>query len=101
MPKKMDNILAQLRRNSIEEMVSEKGSVTVTELCEKFNVTSATIRSDLTKLESAGRLERTYGGAVCVGEKVYDPASTCGRSCIYWKSRLLRTRLFRVSVPTM
>jgi len=51
------------RRNAIKNLMSEKKSVTVTELSQFFNVTEETIRRDLNILEKEGVLIRTYGGA--------------------------------------
>lgn len=56
-------MLAVERRQIIFEILEEKGSVTVVELSKRFDVSEETIRRDLTKMESAGRLQKTYGGA--------------------------------------
>lgn len=45
-------------------LIDEKGSVRVTELAKLFEVTEATIRTDLEKLESEGMLVRKHGGAI-------------------------------------
>lgn len=57
-------MLAIDRRNEIMEQIQRDGSVRVTELSLRFNVTEETIRRDLEKLEAEGRVNRTYGGAV-------------------------------------
>ena len=51
-----------LRRNKIEEIVQEKGEVSVIELALYFDVTGETIRADLNFLEKKGVLLRTRGG---------------------------------------
>lgn len=56
-------MLAVERRQSIFEILQEKGSVTVVELSSMFDVSEETIRRDLTKMESSGLLQKTYGGA--------------------------------------
>ena len=56
-------MLAIERRQAIFEILKEKGSVTVVELSEKFDVSEETIRRDLIKMESSGLLYKTYGGA--------------------------------------
>lgn len=56
-------MLAIERRNQIEKMITERGSVKVHELADIFEVTTETIRGDLEKLERQGVLMRTYGGA--------------------------------------
>ncbi|NLG84912.1 MAG: DeoR/GlpR transcriptional regulator [Firmicutes bacterium] len=61
-------MLAEERRQKILELLSRKGAVTVAELSEAFGVVPITIRRDLELLESEGRLVRTHGGAVIIGE---------------------------------
>ena len=56
-------MLAVERRHAIFGILEENSSVTVTELSKRFNVSEETIRRDLTKMESAGLLQKTYGGA--------------------------------------
>lgn len=51
------------QHNIMNELRKEK-SITVTNLSKKFFIGEATIRRDLEKLEKAGFLKRTYGGAV-------------------------------------
>jgi len=57
----MEKLLA--RHSDILKEVNEKDHVLVQELCEKFNVSSVTIRKDLNYLESLGLLFRNHGGA--------------------------------------
>lgn len=57
-------MLVAERQEKIVEIVNEKGSVRVSELSQIFGVTEETIRRDLEKLESDGRLRRSHGGAV-------------------------------------
>lgn len=52
------------RQESIEKVLKEKGKVRVRELSERFQVTEDCIRKDLKTLENAGKLKRTYGGAI-------------------------------------
>ena len=52
------------RRAEIVRLAETSGLATVTALAERFAVTPSTIRRDLAQLESAGRLTRTYGGAM-------------------------------------
>ena len=56
-------MLAVERRQAIFEILEENGSVTVVELSKRFEVSEETIRRDLTKMESGGLLQKTYGGA--------------------------------------
>ncbi len=57
-------MFSEQRRSEILDMLAEKGSLTLVELTKKFSVSEATIRRDLTELESLGKLQRTHGGAV-------------------------------------
>lgn len=56
-------MLAVERRQEIYEVLQESGSVIVGELSRRFDVSEETIRRDLAKMESAGLLQKTYGGA--------------------------------------
>lgn len=69
MPKKAGSLPCQLRQKAIVELIEQQSSATVNELCQKFNVTYTTIRSDLEYLERVGLLKRTYGGATQCAEK--------------------------------
>ncbi len=64
MTKPANGILAEIRRRDLLEMLNAKGHVTVTELCEHFQVSPATIRNDLNELEAMKYLRRTHGGAL-------------------------------------
>jgi DeoR family fructose operon transcriptional repressor len=57
-------MFAEERKLSIVDLVSQRGSVTVTELCEMYDVSPATIRNDLRDLEQTAKLLRTHGGAM-------------------------------------
>lgn len=62
-------MLVAERYEKIVEWVDAHGSMRVTELSERCGVTEETIRRDLDKLEQAGRLRRSHGGAVSVKYK--------------------------------
>ncbi|MBE7679087.1 MULTISPECIES: DeoR/GlpR family DNA-binding transcription regulator [Paenibacillus] len=59
-------MLAAERYDRIVEMVNESGSMRVSELSDRCRVTEETIRRDLDRLEQAGRLRRSHGGAVSI-----------------------------------
>lgn len=63
------NLLALERHRELLGLLAEKGSARVTELAKRFGVTEETIRRDLDKLESHGKLARSHGGAVAVNAK--------------------------------
>ncbi|MBX9391512.1 DeoR/GlpR family DNA-binding transcription regulator [Streptomonospora nanhaiensis] len=52
------------RRDAIVQLATTSGLASVEELSATFGVTASTIRRDLARLESDGRLARTYGGVV-------------------------------------
>lgn len=55
---------ARERRAEIDRILGTGGEVKVVDLAERLRVTSSTIRRDLDRLRSEGKLTRTYGGAV-------------------------------------
>jgi DeoR/GlpR family transcriptional regulator of sugar metabolism len=57
-------MLAIERHREILAVLSREGSVRVAELAERFEVTEETIRRDLGKLESQGKIVRSHGGAL-------------------------------------
>lgn len=52
------------RQNEILTIIKKEKSISVNELSERFQVTKATIRTDLTRLEQTGEVRRTHGGVV-------------------------------------
>ncbi len=52
------------RQDQILEALDRNPAMRVNELADSLNVSSETIRRDLTRLDAAGRISRTYGGAV-------------------------------------
>ena len=52
------------RHYRILELLMKNKSISVKVLCDELEASEATIRRDLTVLESEGKLERTHGGAV-------------------------------------
>ncbi|MCS7460551.1 DeoR/GlpR family DNA-binding transcription regulator [Paenibacillus doosanensis] len=59
-------MLVAERYEKIVSLVNQRGAVRVSELSELFQVTEETIRRDLDRLEQAGRLTRSHGGAVSI-----------------------------------
>lgn len=57
-------MLAQQRHTEIQERLRLDGAVRVAELARTFGVTEETVRRDLEKLDKAGKLVRTHGGAL-------------------------------------
>jgi len=52
-----------IRHQSILNELKKKGYISVSELCDKFKVSSVTIRKDLKLLDKKGLLFKTHGGA--------------------------------------
>ncbi|RKP56864.1 DeoR/GlpR transcriptional regulator [Cohnella endophytica] len=59
-------MLVAERYEKIVSLVNDRGSIRVSVLSELCQVTEETIRRDLDRLEQAGRLRRSHGGAVSV-----------------------------------
>lgn len=64
--KETPDLFPEEREKAIQDAVRVAGRQTVTELADAFNVTKATIRRDLARLEARGTIRRTHGGAVAV-----------------------------------
>lgn len=58
---------AQERQQAVAELVAERGRVSVNELAGTYEVTTETIRRDLSTLESLGLVRRVHGGVVPAG----------------------------------
>jgi DeoR family transcriptional regulator, fructose operon transcriptional repressor len=70
---KREQILVEERKRAVLGFVTERRRATVTELCARFEVSPATMRSDLRDLEAEGRLLRTHGGAAVKEQARYEP----------------------------
>lgn len=62
----MSAIGSKSRRDRIVQLATTTGLTSVDELSQLFGVTASTIRRDLAKLTTDGRLARTYGGAMAL-----------------------------------
>lgn len=51
------------RHTFISKELYDKGSVLISDLCQKLNCSTETIRRDLKELEASGKVRRIYGGA--------------------------------------
>lgn len=56
-------MLAEERFAKILDLLTEKRSATVQELCEALNASESTVRRDLTELDRLGKLNKVRGGA--------------------------------------
>lgn len=66
-------MLGPERKQQIIQLVERQGSVTVSDLCRKFDVSEMTIRRDLVELEAQGLLRRVRGGAVSSRGRSFEP----------------------------
>lgn len=55
---------AEERRQAMAHLVSERGRLSVNAIAEQFDVTTETVRRDLSALERLGLVRRVHGGAV-------------------------------------
>ncbi len=60
------------RQREIYLLALRHGSVEVADLAQRFDVTTETIRRDLSELQSQGQLRRVHGGAVCVEQAQHE-----------------------------
>ena len=68
-------MFAEERQEKLLSILREKRKVAVSEMCDVFNVSGATIRADLRQLEEEGLLTRTHGGAVLRTRASFEQAS--------------------------
>jgi len=61
------------RAELILQELLRSGEVSVDRLARSLNVSTATVRRDLTILEKQGLLRRSHGGAVSIGSGLYEP----------------------------
>ncbi len=54
------------RIQAIENLIHEKGSISLDDLCEQFNVSKNTVRRDIAKLLQKNTIQKVYGGVVSV-----------------------------------
>ena len=60
----------EIRREMLVRYLREQGRTSVNDLANHFNITGATIRSDLRQLELAHLVTRSYGGAEAISQPV-------------------------------
>lgn len=70
---KKEQAFVEERKRDILEYVSARRKASVGELCARFGVSSATMRSDLRDLEEGGLLLRTHGGAMVKDKARFEP----------------------------
>lgn len=74
-------LFAEERQEQIVALLSKNTKLLVPELCDHFQVSPATIRSDLRELAAKGRLKRTHGGAIPINKTLFEPSTDDKRIC--------------------
>ena len=69
-----DCLLTNERHDFILKLIEEKRTVKLQELVEKTDASESTLRRDLTELESMGKVERVFGGAVLPSRNLQEPS---------------------------
>jgi DeoR family fructose operon transcriptional repressor len=57
-------VYAEERQQAMAQLITEQGRLSVNDLAERFQVTTETVRRDLSALERLGLVRRLHGGAV-------------------------------------
>jgi len=65
-------MFADERKVLILEQLSLEGSVKITDLAKRFNVSTETIRRDLSELADAKKLKKVHGGAVAIKHIIHE-----------------------------
>jgi DeoR/GlpR family transcriptional regulator of sugar metabolism len=88
---------SQRRQEEIVHLATTTGLTSVDELSSRFAVSPSTIRRDLARLQSLGRLARTFGGAIAIQAPPEGPvshrlqeASDAKRSIARWAVQQIR-----------
>lgn len=68
----MANLTAE-RRNRMAQILISEGSIRASEMAEKFDVSTETIRKDIIALEEKGIAEKSFGGAIARVSAVETP----------------------------
>lgn len=79
-------MLAAERRKRIMTLLYDQKNVVVGNLCKIFRVSEETIRRDLDKLEKAGILVRTHGGAI-IDDSIIEDIKVKWKGCEYTQTR--------------
>ncbi len=58
---------AEERQQAMAHLISRRGRLSVVQLAEQFEVTTETVRRDLSTLDRMGLVRRVHGGAVPAG----------------------------------
>jgi len=83
-------MLAEKRHAMILNHLSQKGSVTVAELCDLLDISESTVRRDLNELHNQKLLTKVFGGATVIDDiyRAEDPAAIREGSYAEGKARI-------------
>ncbi|MBC1372325.1 DeoR/GlpR transcriptional regulator [Listeria booriae] len=62
--------MKEKRLQLVEEFIQEKGTASLDELCDHFQVSKNTIRRDITKILEKGTIQKVYGGVRSVTDRL-------------------------------
>ncbi len=69
-------MIAEKRRQEILKLIEQEGSIRISNLGKKFNVTDMTIRRDIDYLSKKGLVKRVHGGAISENNENINLATT-------------------------
>ena len=58
--------MKDIRLQEMEKMIREAGTMTMDDLCSRFNVSMHTVRRDVAELEKRGMVSKVYGGVTAI-----------------------------------
>ena len=64
-------MLTEERYAVITEMVNQRGSIKLTDLCDMLGVSVSTARRDINALDEMGKITKVHGGAVSRSERFF------------------------------
>lgn len=68
-----DYISSTDRQNQILDLLARNQRITIADLCNKFSISEATARRDLSSLAEIGKLQRVHGGAISLTQAPPEP----------------------------
>lgn len=89
---------AEERQQAIAQLVAARGRLSVNALAEEYDVTTETVRRDLTTLERLGLVHRVHGGAVPAGALASLEAGLLEREAAHTESK---DRIARAAVALL
>ena len=64
-----NSLVPEQRRQTLSDLVAQRGFVSLTDLSSLMEVSESTVRRDLDFLHEAGVLRRTHGGAIALADR--------------------------------